>query len=292
MPKIPLGLSGALVCPGCHKKVTPTDDKGLHCTNDACGLVFPVRNGIPVMLLGGDNPTVETSGYYPKVRGGTMEDNPDSAFTAYDTRIRTHYLRTYLADEPRDGPILDLCCSKAPFYTYLKQWGYGGDVMGVDLLMHQLETAQARGLDVVLANALHLPFPDGRFRIVIFTDALVHLLKREDQQGAFAEITRVLAPGGCLIMTATNLTWVALMALLHDVNVLKSDVCTYYSRREIEELADGHLRIERHDAFAFYNFLPGVLRQSAGFMVMVDRMLNIWPTRRFGMVNFFKLRRV
>ncbi len=284
-------LADELICPECHSDVVLAEGR-MKCQNIACGRAFPIKGDIPVMLISGNTPENEDSGYYPKVKGGTMEDNPDPGFSSYDARIRTHYLKKYLDGEPKDGRILDLCCSKAPFYPYLETWGYGGKVYGVDLLMDQLQKAYSRGVLTVQANALRLPFPDGYFSKVIFTDALVHLLKREDQQGVFNEIARVLKRSGCLIMTATNLTWVALFALLRDVNFLKNDVCTYYSRREIENLASGTMKIERYDSFAFYGFLPWFCRRSAGILVIADRLLNVWPTRKFGMVNFFKLRRL
>jgi len=39
-----------LVCPACKTKVVLTGDR-LVCRNAACGLRYPVRDGIPVMLV-------------------------------------------------------------------------------------------------------------------------------------------------------------------------------------------------------------------------------------------------
>ncbi len=39
-----------LACPACKKPVREENDK-LHCTNAACGLKYPIRDGIPVMLI-------------------------------------------------------------------------------------------------------------------------------------------------------------------------------------------------------------------------------------------------
>ncbi|HEX6853517.1 MAG TPA: Trm112 family protein [Candidatus Polarisedimenticolaceae bacterium] len=39
-----------LVCPACHAKVRPTEGSaGLAC--EGCGRVYPIRDGIPVMLV-------------------------------------------------------------------------------------------------------------------------------------------------------------------------------------------------------------------------------------------------
>ncbi len=39
-----------LICPDCHGPVRPTDgEQGIECLQ--CGLLYPVRDGIPVMLV-------------------------------------------------------------------------------------------------------------------------------------------------------------------------------------------------------------------------------------------------
>lgn len=41
-----------LVCPQCKSKVELTaNEDGLRCTNAECGLVYPIRDEIPVMLV-------------------------------------------------------------------------------------------------------------------------------------------------------------------------------------------------------------------------------------------------
>lgn len=51
---------------------------------------------------------------------------------------------------------------------------------------------------VAMADALHVPFPDGAFDRVVVSEVLEHVA---DDRGALAELTRVLAPGGTIGVT-------------------------------------------------------------------------------------------
>ncbi|WP_019546900.1 Trm112 family protein [Streptomyces sulphureus] len=44
------GLLEILACPACHAPLREEADE-LHCTGGACGLVYPIRDGIPVLLV-------------------------------------------------------------------------------------------------------------------------------------------------------------------------------------------------------------------------------------------------
>ena len=50
MEPINQALLDILVCPKCRGKVVHRDGK-LRCTDTACRLVYPIREGIPVMLI-------------------------------------------------------------------------------------------------------------------------------------------------------------------------------------------------------------------------------------------------
>lgn len=47
---IDLALLEILACPSCRSKLVEAADRVV-CTNSECGLRFPVRDGIPVMLI-------------------------------------------------------------------------------------------------------------------------------------------------------------------------------------------------------------------------------------------------
>jgi hypothetical protein len=117
-------------------------------------------------------------------------------------------------------------------------------------------------------------------------------MKREDQEGVLSEIARVLKPGGTLFMTATNLGYVAINSLITGRDALKSDYCTYFSRQEIDDLVKGKFKVEAYDAFGFYYLIPSFLRRTKGILFAFDKVMNNRLTRKFGIVNFFKLRRL
>jgi uncharacterized protein YbaR (Trm112 family) len=54
-PPIAAELLEIIVCPACHGELRSVPDSehpsSLHCTQETCGLRYPVRGGIPVLLV-------------------------------------------------------------------------------------------------------------------------------------------------------------------------------------------------------------------------------------------------
>lgn len=68
----------------------------------------------------------------------------------------------------------------------------------VDASLRMLRQAQVKdGLQTVVGLSERLPFPDGAFERVVMVDAFHHL---GDQSKSLAEMWRVLAPGGRLVI--------------------------------------------------------------------------------------------
>ena len=85
--------------------------------------------------------------------------------------------------------------------------------VGVDLLIRKLRHARRFGRHVVQASARGLPFRDGAFECVL-SSQLLEMLPRGTQ--ALAEMGRVLAPGGRLVLATPDhgrLQWLLLGAL-------------------------------------------------------------------------------
>jgi cyclopropane fatty-acyl-phospholipid synthase-like methyltransferase len=93
----------------------------------------------------------------------------------------------------RDAAVLDLGCG-AGMLALLKRKGV--TLTGVDLSDECVAAARRNGYDETLRSELHaLPFADASFDYVISLDVIGHILA-EQKDAVFAEIKRVLRPGG------------------------------------------------------------------------------------------------
>jgi ubiquinone/menaquinone biosynthesis C-methylase UbiE len=138
----------------------------------------------------------------------------DSFAEAYAAETESNLINGYytrpaileLAGEVAGRRILDVGCGAGPLLAALRE--RGALVTGVDSSAKMLELARARLGDgpVLLPADLAdpLPFPDGAFDDVIACLVLHYL---EDWKAPLAELRRVLAPGGRLIV-AVNHPWV------------------------------------------------------------------------------------
>lgn len=105
------------------------------------------------------------------------------------------------------------------------------------------EAAQKDGLAPLQAHAELLPFPEASFERILIVDAFHHFC---DQREAAAELWRVLAPGGRLVIEEPNIeTWpVKLIALAEWLALMGSH---FYSPGEIKDMFEAlGARVEVH----------------------------------------------
>lgn len=103
-----------------------------------------------------------------------------------------------------DARVLEVGCSGGPLLVKLQERGYR-HLAGIDISASAIALAQQRGLrNVQVMDAAHLTFQDASFDMVIASDILEHLV---EEQTAVREWTRVLAPGGHLIVFVPAYQW-------------------------------------------------------------------------------------
>ena len=106
--------------------------------------------------------------------------------------------------------VLDIGCGHGwyPFHL-IDKWKFKGHIIGVDISTHNINIFQneikkrkySDKLSANIANAENLPFPENTFDTVYSTEALEHI---ESTEKFFNEATRVLKPGGKLIITTPS----------------------------------------------------------------------------------------
>jgi dolichol-phosphate mannosyltransferase len=111
----------------------------------------------------------------------------------YWQRRRHQHIRHFVGEKER---VLDVGCGSSRLLGTLPE----GSV-GLDLLMPKLRRARRFGRPLVQASASRLPFRDGTFDCAVAAQ-LIELVPPE--QNALAEMSRVVRPGGRLILSTPD----------------------------------------------------------------------------------------
>jgi SAM-dependent methyltransferase len=143
-------------------------------------------------------------------------------------RTVSHYLRPrYTQEQHRDLEMMEVGCGAGPNLVWLAEKGIKAS--GIDISPKALELCRAnlerRNLgdrvgDLLHASATDLPFEDNRFDGVLESAVFQHLPLAERKR-AFAEVVRVLKPGGVFaghMLNRKHTTFVARQAETEDPN--------------------------------------------------------------------------
>jgi 2-polyprenyl-6-hydroxyphenyl methylase/3-demethylubiquinone-9 3-methyltransferase len=171
-----------------------------------------------------------------------------------------------------DALLLDIACGGGVMGPYVSKLGYRH--VGADLGLAALEVAREHGVVPVQADASRLPFADGVADVVVAGEMLEHV---RDLPAVVAELCRVLAPGGTLVVDAladTALSRFATVTLAERIPggppVGLHDPALYVSRGALVALCAEHgvrlrLRGLRPAILPWVGWLLG--RREAGRMV-------------------------
>jgi SAM-dependent methyltransferase len=130
---------------------------------------------------------------------GRISVGPDASAASWlVTQVVAKAYERHLAAHAR-GRLLDLGCGSAPLYA-----AYRPLVSEVTCVDWADSTGGAQHLDVVHDLNEPLPLESSRFDTVIMSDVLEHIRKPEP---LLAEVARVLAPGGKLLLNVPFFYW-------------------------------------------------------------------------------------
>ncbi|MBX9697944.1 MAG: class I SAM-dependent methyltransferase [Acetobacteraceae bacterium] len=116
---------------------------------------------------------------------------------------------------PRDRPLLDAGCGTGGFLARLRAAEPGIAAEGLEY--HPPAAARARaksGWPVAVGSVNAMPFADAGFGAVVSLDVLCHAAV--DPAAALAEMARVLAPGGLIVLNLPAYAW---LLSAHDARV-------------------------------------------------------------------------
>jgi 2-polyprenyl-3-methyl-5-hydroxy-6-metoxy-1,4-benzoquinol methylase len=134
------------------------------------------------------------------------------------------------------GRVLDFGCGDGQFVQRARLDGM--DVCGADVSQEAIRRAKSLfpAIDVREMDDT-IPFASDTFDTITCMDVLEHIL---DVEGTLEEMHRVLKPGGCLLLTTTEMTRVKLLAVLclrfHDYFYPTSPHIRYFTRRNLAEV--------------------------------------------------------
>jgi demethylmenaquinone methyltransferase/2-methoxy-6-polyprenyl-1,4-benzoquinol methylase len=177
-----------------------------------------------------------------------------------DQRWRKRTVELVPADETT-RPILDVCTGTGDLaLLYAKRWP-DTPVVGVDFCEPMLDIAKRKNLGVgsnvefQTANAMSLPFPDGKFQLTTIAFGLRNV---SDTDVGLRELRRVTAPGGR----------VAVLEFSTPTNpILRTGYLTYF-KRILPWIGQ---RVSPNRAAA-YEYLPASVLQFAEGDALVEKM--------------------
>lgn len=127
-------------------------------------------------------------------------------YRALRDRVETALRDRLRASPAPPGPWLDVGCGTGGLLRHLRGAFPGQALHGLEYHPPAAARAAAKsGAAVAAGDAARLPYPDGAFSVVASMDVLCHAAV--DEAAALAEMRRVLAPGGLLVLNLPAFRW-------------------------------------------------------------------------------------
>lgn len=175
----------------------------------ACGKIFPVENGVPLLVVDSvANEAAMAEARTCNPEWYKAEQPPESASVwRHHIKKRRLYVSAVLRRElakrnlARAARLLDLGCGDGTNLLWLKE--FACRIYGSDYNLVRLVRARGRSHEATLflADILDYPSIDGCFDVVFFNHVIEHI---PDDRAALATAYRILSPGGLLVLGTPN----------------------------------------------------------------------------------------
>jgi SAM-dependent methyltransferase len=175
----------------------------------------------------------------------TVLEEDKHAWFAGRTRAILQYLDAELGPPPvgQVRKVLDIGAGAGNMAHHLGQYG---QVFGIDYNPRPLPVAQGRGLPVAQGSGTELPFAANTFDLLALLDTVEHI---PDELGVLQECSRVLKPGGKLIVTVPAFMW--LWSYNDEINAHQRRYTAGELRQKIELYGLTVKRISYNNFFLF-----------------------------------------
>ena len=179
-----------------------------------------------------------------------FEHEAEHFFYVANNNLYLSYIKN-LTEKRKSMSILDVGCGAG----YLaKQMAKYAHVQGVDMHPQALLYSRKRGLAVKKASVTKLPYKNNSFDVVTCIDVLCHKSIKNDRI-AFAELSRIIKPGGFLIVRVPALP---LLFSRHDKYV---ETRERYSKAKFKKrLLSAGFMIKKLSYINFVLFLPALIK--------------------------------
>jgi len=152
--------------------------------------------------------TTSESKYWDFVADEWRKNHPQRLWRQHSDSVNAGLLRRWMPPNPA-GRVLktDLFDEVVSDGLYPLLLEYTDQLNGVDLSQEIVEAVNKRfaALESQTGDVRSLPFENNSFDIIVSLSTLDHFHSRQDIQTALNELSRVLRPGGRLLLTLDNL---------------------------------------------------------------------------------------